>query len=671
MSLRTSCIYFLAVILAFSGCTHFSWQQTKKETSSVNIPDRWPSSNDQTGEDDEESGDEEQEFSVNRAEPQEAPRAIARRSTATVEQYDEMNIENLLEIFDTHSITQLDQLPPVLPHKLMSNFQLKSGINVDGPRGHKHEVDVPGMGIHAESLAPRVYIFDPKTGFALSYNGGRSANGSPIQGGHSLDIFEYNESDHSFNLQKIDFHGPNNTIPLGGARAAMNNDSCVSCHGPSNRPIFSMYPDWPRFYGSDNDELLLGVTTDAEGRPINLREDVNCAAKYTNDAFMSLLRCETQKVERRDFLSFKAGPAQSNPRYSPLFSPEAYQYNLVPADVRENNFDVASAPEYFYEQYPYRSTVEQDSSVDASNESRAFTRRAGLRFNLLYSRLLVRNVIHKMTNHPNFDDYGMFFVYNIARCGPQSTKRVGDRDVEKTPEEKTAVMNRWRPVILRELQRVDAQNRIEYHVWDESSASKLRSIDYNVAANGVELKAGGAQLQYGQNLALFDLKINDVDMRFTYYHPAYDPNNAFRELCSNKAACLSKTMDVGYLEGGFYNSYNDGSTTMDEHLSAQILLKLAETDEEIRNLMYRNGRHNPLLARGLLDKYGGPTFRERMRYDTEFFTLMDGYSKWFSIPYAESVKDLHHRAGFNLYREGYNNVCRTLERKLLTRPLPN
>lgn len=673
MSLRTAFIYFTALTMALSSCTHFSWQKSAESQTSINIPQRWPSSNDQTGEEDEEES-EEQNFSVASAD-EETPGPtplISRRSTATVEQYTEMNLDNLLEIFETHNVTKLDELPALLPYKFVSNFQLKhgkneehvreSGVTAHGPRGHKPEFDIEGMGIHAEPLHPRVYVFDPKTGFAISYNGGKKDDGSPIQGGHTLDIFEYNSNDHSFELHKIDFDGPGNTITPGSARSLLSNESCTSCHGPNNRPIFSMYPDWPRFYGSDNDELLFGV---GENNPE--------AAYPADDLYLRRLRHATQKWEREHFSLFKQGPARTEDRYKPLFVPQAYTFNgfsPVPADPAQRITDALQLrlTPYIYDQYPYRSDVEQGPRLDLSNISRAFTRRAGLRFNLLYSRLLVRHVVHQMTtgaNEERFNRFGPFFIYNMMRCGTATTS-------EPNATNRTAVIDAWRSSLERELRRTAAH--LDYKVWSEGG---LTDIEHNLMQNGLKLRENGTLLDYQQNLALFGLKINDVDMRFTYYHPDYDPRSEGMnsQLCNSTASCLSKTMDVGYLEGSYFNSYNDGSTTMDEHLTAQLLIELSKKlgYEEMRQILYPNGGNvpNPVLIRGLLDKYQAnspeDTYYYRMRFDREYFGEMDKYSKWFSLPYAESVKEHHHRAPFEQrYRPGYERVCSMLKSKLLT-----
>jgi hypothetical protein len=93
----------------------------------------------------------------------------------------------------------------------------------------------------------------------------------------------------------------------------------------------------------------------------------------------------------------------------------------------------------------------------ASDVSRAFTRRAGLRFNLLYSRLFVQQVVEKIKTHPNFEKFGRFFVYNTMRCGPETKKS-------------TAVLSAWGPQIQSVLTSVEQTKSIAYQKWDPTNA---------------------------------------------------------------------------------------------------------------------------------------------------------------------------------------------------------
>lgn len=547
----------------------------------------------------------------------------------------------LIELLRSKNITQLDEVPKSLSPAMLSNFMVKHGMDHDGPRGHKLEHDVPGFGIHAQPDKPRIYVYSPQTGTALSYNGDKSQ-----QGGETLDIMTYEEATKSFDFQKLDF-------PIKNGQYNLSNNTCVSCHGGAgrnekSRPIFSMYPDWPRFFGSDNDELMLAVKyPTAQSIPAG-------TDSVTRE------RIKMQQIEHDSFMKFKYVIAPSHPRYAPLFSEAAY---------RVHGF---AEPSRNYTQYPYRSDVELiGERLNPSDVSRAFARRAGLRFNLLYSRLNVRQVMNTIVSQESrFEKFGTFFVYNTMRCGPEYSDN--------------RVIRRWTPTILEALRKVEADKEIEYRVWDElraASGEPVVSAGFFTLENGNLSLIGKKQalLHYGQNLALFGLKINDVDMRFTYYHPDYLPQNAYRSLKPHEV------MQVGYLDicgdpnngcEKYFNSYNDGSTTMDEHLTANILLELGKKNRAIGDFMRLKGAQT---NRGLLNKYAGRTFENRLRLDRNFFTRMDSLSKWFSLPYpfvagdegkATKFIEMHHRAPFNAtYRSNHKEMCGILERELMRAPL--
>lgn len=544
---------------------------------------------------------------------------------------------SFLETLKRNNVTELDQVPGVLSPVFLSNFIVKHGMEHAGPRGHKFEHDVPGLGIHAEVEKPRIYVFSPSSGAAISYNGDRSQ-----QGGESLDLMTYEESTKSFQFGKVDF-------PIQAGQYKLNRESCNLCHGgvgpnEKSRPIFSMYPDWPRFFGSDNDELVLA------------RKYPNEASIPTKTDSVTRERIRMQHIEHDAFFRFKYQIAPQHPRYAPLFSAAAYATHGYP-----------EKPES-YQEYPYRSDVELiGQKLDPSDVSRAFARRAGLRFNLLYSRLNVRQVVNTIVSQKEqFDQFGTFFVYNIMRCAPELSS--------------DAVIRRWTPRLTDALKKVEAERSIEYRFWDARNASSGRPLTEQgtFALDQGRLTLIGqkkALLHYGQNLALFRLKINDVDLRFSYYHEDYLPQNAYRNLKP------IDVMQVGYLDmcgsssntcEKYFNSYNDGSTTMDEHLTANLLLELGKKNKIIGDFMKKNGAS---VNRGLLDKYSGGTFTNRLKLDRKFFEQMDRLSKWFSLPYpyqkgddgiATKFIEMHHRAPFNsTYQANYKAACGILEAELL------
>jgi len=576
---------------------------------------------------------------------------------------------------------QLDQVPAKLSKEFRANFMLKYGqpMKADGQkmasrpgaRGHKPEEDIEGMGIHASPSSPRVYVFDPKTGQTISYNGGAKNQ----VGSSTLDLMTFEEKTSSFHFGKIDF-------PISKGKAVLKSNTCVACHGGAagekQRPIFSMYPDWPRFFGSDNDELKLG-------RDFPTEASIPKAADS-----LTKQRIQLQQMEWTFFEYFKKQILPGNKRYEPLFDVNAFNVHGY-QDLKGNKVAMSD-----YEEYPYRPDAEDvkadgsNAKLDKSDPSRAFARRAGLRFNLLQSRLLVRQVVDQITKHSNFKEYGNFFVYNMMRCAPESLYAAtgGNRQIRSEKIQK--LYEKWSPKLSATLKAVADQGVIKYKYWDNnwkySAANQSPLLDegsFNMKEGLKFIGQDKVLLEYGQNLALFGLKINDVDMRFTYYHEDYRPSKAFRTYKNIPEGA----MQVGYLEDTYFNSYNDGSTTMDEHLTSRMLAALAKQTSAEHSFKDKSGKlkakvtlaeylkfKRPLIARGLLDKYSGEDFEKRLVTDRVFFKRMDELSTWFSLPYpykagdqgkSTSFIELHHRAPFHSgYREAYDEVCKYLEAQL-------
>ncbi|MBY0452982.1 MAG: hypothetical protein K2P92_08100, partial [Bdellovibrionaceae bacterium] len=495
--------------------------------------------------------------------------AVARAPSAA---FEKTTRELLLQKIKDNGVTTLDQVPPLLSKSFASNFTIKHGLMTDengapihGPRGHLAEPDVPNLGMHSEPLSPRAFVFDPYSAFIISYNGGKKADGvTPQQGGEDLDTLSFDFNAKTFQLSKIVF-------PLQSAGVApLSTQKCSLCHGENSRPIFSMYPDWPRFYGSDNDELRLGQEPLGAGDP---------PSDFKGADAMTIKRRDIQLREFAYFHKFKDEVAPHNSRFSPLFSSEAYGVHMF------------TEPSSTYREYPYRSDVEQPGEeLDASSVSRSFTRRAGLRFNLLTSRLLVQQVVRKIETHPRFAKFGDFFVYNLMRCGVEAPAAIA------TP---VTVMQKWSAPLLGALAETEKSGALRYSKWNVAAQDDSQrllphgtfTLPVSNGQKSLSLREGGKLLDYGQNLALFDLKINDVDMRFTYYHDAYLPENSYKDLCAGSQGkhCGDQVMHVGYLQKSYFNSYNDGSTTMDEHLTAELLKVLSRSNPELANYLKARG----------------------------------------------------------------------------------
>jgi len=250
----------------------------------------------------------------------------------------------------------LDDVPQHLPPTMLKNFVLKHGRLRTGERGHLVEQRVSQS---ADPDAPRAILWDDASGLTVSYNGGVRDQ----KNGDRLDVHAFDEATKRFDLVGVAFGGDG-----GGPR--YEDRDCRTCHGKLQRPIFSMYPDWPAFYGSDNDEL-------------------------------SSPRVPVQVAELADYRRFLAGAAQTSARYTPLFATS----NVEAA--------VGRPP---YETFPYRPDLRED--IQAA--SRAFVFRPGLRLGILLNRLQARSVVASVVAHPRYGALGRLFLANLARC------RVGD-----------------------------------------------------------------------------------------------------------------------------------------------------------------------------------------------------------------------------------------------------
>jgi hypothetical protein len=441
-----------------------------------------------------------------------------------------MTMPRLLALFESHpEVTTLEQVPAILPDEFLMNFVLKHGVQRKGANGHLVETKVSQS---ADPLAPRAIIFDERTGFTVSYNGGlpeQTAN-------QRLDIMSFDHGTKKFDLQQIDF-------PIQGGHPNPSTSDCVKCHGPNMRPIFAMYPDWPAFYGSENDEL-------------------------TNTTAV-------QKIEFADYQKFLKTTVTTNPRYAALYSPARVQTYLG---------------RKIYPSFPYR----PDVSTDVHNVSRAFAFRPELRIGVLYNRLNAQFLESKIKSHPRYDEFAPYFLFNLLQCSWQDGNK--------------ASAQKW-------LTKVKTALKAE---------PKLLS---------------GRLLDYRQNWSLFDLGLNDVDIRYSYNHEGYNNNDASK-----------KVMETGYI-GRYFNAYFDGSATIDELVAASVYEDLAAKTPALRG---------KVTEWGLVAKY--QHLSERFEYDENFFRQMDKLGKWIEMPYPKQLGGVHHREAFTpAFAAEYKSLCTALE----------
>ena len=436
--------------------------------------------------------------------------------------------EPLEQLFAAHpEVTTLDDVPQFLPLDIVKSFVLKHGRERAGERGHLVERRISQS---ADPQAPRAILWEEGRGLVLSYNGGLSTQ----KNGQRLDIHTFDERSRTFALKAVDF-------PIAPGHAELKTSDCGHCHGPHMRPIFSMYPDWPGFYGSDNDEL-------------------------TNRTVA------VQAAELGDYRQFRRDVASKHPRYAPLFRDATVQ---------------ASLGRPIYETFPYR----PDDSADIHAISRAFAFRPGLRLGILLNRLQARALVAHVVAHPRYPKLGRFFLSTLLGC------------------------------------------RVDGKAWAD-----LRRDVEEAVGESAQYAPESTTLHYRQVWKMFGLDVRDVDIRYSYEHEGYRSNDA-----------TANPMGVGYI-GTYWNSYFDGSATIDELVAYGLYEDLARRSSELVGLVTPNG---------LTRKY--QHLAERFRLDEAFFAKMDAKGLWIPIPYPKKLDDVHHREGFGQeYRKQHEAICRSL-----------
>jgi hypothetical protein len=444
------------------------------------------------------------------------------------------------------SLVTLDQLPGALPKEYLLNVTLKHGRLFQGEHGHLVESVVSQS---SSPSAPRAILWDERSGFAVSYNGGAQGQTEP----NRLDTMEFDETAKRFRFAALQFRAPEKPIWQTDADIPEENRKCSRCHGEKTRPIFSMYPDWPSFYGSDNDELS------DRRKPVQVRE-------------------------AQEYASFRSSVARS-PRYLPLFDD---------ANLRTNLRGTALYPEW-----PYRPNI--DTNIEAT--SRAFAFRPSLRFGVLMNRLMAISAADRIIQHPNFSRFGALFLHDLLEC-------------------------RW-----------PGQDALETTGWLDAVAS----------VNGARPRtvAGAKTLHYRDLLKMFGLEVADIDIRYSHHHPGYANEDA-----------TNKVMEVGYIDNAYWNSYFDGSATIDELMSMHLFKRIA-ADPKFADIA--GTIDNP---DGLVVKYSRRV--ERFKFDKNFFEEMDRKGTWIPIPYPlAKLNEVHHREGFpDRFARQHANLCRKLESHL-------
>jgi len=503
-----------------------------------------------------------------------------------------------------------------LPFRFRHNFVLKHGREITGTRGHAFErmADLVPAGLASQSQSatptrPRVIMWDERTGLSIAFNAGvPGTTGEAITGGDRLDIHTFDRDTATFGMFALDLpivRGSDARWSLHPFIPDLPDDNCTTCHGPLRRPIWPMYPDWPGFYGSDNDELTQALAI--------------------------------QRAEAKDLFGFRQlvleGGLQGDPRrrYATLFAPEMQAgLDAVYARVRPTAVRSPAAANvvqgggdlqawlglHTHDTFPFR----PDHATGIHAPSRAFFHRPNLRLGVLYNRLLALHVAARLEENPLYRDHRPLVLATLMACG------------------------RLSPHAL-------AAERREVFVAD-------------ARRTGVELVTSSeASLSRAHLMRALGWRVRDLDIRFTYTNPRYD---AFESPSAPDDHVATHPMDLGLLrygsrdfnldslEGTYFNSYWDGSATFDELLVARLLEMLGDDVQSLYE------------AHSLTAKYGHVA--SRMALDAPFFAAMDGLTKWFPLPFPKMLLDVHHRQSFlrrssgeTPFRAQHQRVCRQLD----------
>lgn len=567
-----------------------------------------------------------------------------------------------------------------LPVAFRKNFTLKHGTKERGLRGHAQELmaDVVSDALAQRSQSadldfPRVIMWDEATGFTISYNGGLTVSdgsGRAQTGANRLDLMGWDAEARAFQLWALDLpvtdHEVSETqetmLPwsIEPFQPTDKDDNCTHCHGPQSRPIWPMYPDWPGFYGSDNDEL-----TAPSGHQATERDFLTYFRRCVAPGPVGTGSGPCKKV--RDAALDPKGHQPSRlvdtrRRYDTLFDNDVDAYlrrwfdRVDGDDVRayitglDGRFGRATVRKIrskeamaavrgddealrawlglgMHETWPYR----PNRSEHSTDPSRAFFHRPNLRLGVLYNRLVALNVFARLQAHANYARFGRLLALSLMDCGFG-----GDTKTQ-----------------------VATLTAFEAAVTERLTAHRLTLGD---------TKAPGYRIPYPALLATFDLQVRDLDMRYSY------PNRRFDQFDRGYRVrgAVNNPMRLGYLaydandhneaNGAslYWNSYWDGSATTDELLVAMVLGDLATREPAYEGLY---------TAHTLTAKY--ERFTSRHVLDAVFFERMDALSGWVPLPYPQRLDPVLHRQSFERRQSGkrifvdqYAAVCNQLRADL-------
>ncbi|MDA9189568.1 hypothetical protein N9O57_01160 [bacterium] len=493
----------------------------------------------------------------------------------------------------------IDNLIHYLPSHFKRNFALKHGKKSLGANGHyAGKADSQS----ARKTHPRAILWDEKTGLTLTYNA------------HPEDRFNHRLDIYYFDFKTKAHHLTAWYQDQGETFRVEEGESCMGCHGPSGRPIWPMYPDWPQFYGSFNDELA--AYPKSENDPIFMKGS------------------EIQKTESSWYKVFLEDQGSTHPRYSPLYQKKGHLDNWISKWSETDHF-----------LFPYRPN---NAKTGLRTVSRAFHHRPNLRLGVLYNRLVTLGVVAKIEESPVFQEFKEVFLYSLMDCNWQNYKTARSKVF---------------PAFIAKIKETYGHT-LNLSGYDGSfGSSYAKSSTYR-------------QIPYDQLLKAVGIKVQDVDFRFQYNSRMYQTSMLYNTSNIMDIGYMversNQTVHSGkrfrYISPGtkyfspsmkYFNSYFDGSATSNELMAAQILKILAA--EKPQNFARFNNKN---YLRTLTQKYTPSNGKSnRLERDREFFNRVDQMSPWIPMPYPSETTKFHHRESFfgNFGRvKRHRDICNAL-----------
>ncbi|MBT8491894.1 MAG: hypothetical protein KJO07_02440 [Deltaproteobacteria bacterium] len=496
---------------------------------------------------------------------------------------------------------------------MRGNLTVKHGQVLSSLRGHGLDAKTT----RATADHPRILHWDEQTGFAISYWGGHPQKTAEDQNAASrIGMLAFDHQRHQFELWSL-------TVPTKERLAPTRPKECLDCHGPVSRPIWPMYPDWPRFVGSDNDELTQDLDHQRKEAEILGRLRVCATGKKAGcdpskryralfgEAQDELLAAQFASVDNRGIRTYLGERDEGDSRR------RSKKHVLTPAAAALiDGSDDQSLRRWLgltlHPSFPYR----PNHAGGIFEASRAFAHRPNSRLGILYNRLNALRLWRVIREHAAYRHGSRLFLFELMSCD-------------------------WK---------------------GKDEARKAAYAD--VAAFGAAATSG-RRLTYPELMGIVGLSIRDVDIRLSY------ANRRYRDFDGKAAApVMAETaMDLGYIAysrgdrnalGGrslYFNSYFDGSASLDELLAAHVGADVAKVHPAYAPLLELNS---------MAAKYGHVT--SRWQLDKSFLERMDALGRWLPLPYPGHLKPLHHRQSFNAKRRAsYIALCDRLLTDVVTR----